>query len=460
MAVPLPDDSQPDPRAMAVALCAFLLWICLAVVTGLALYADGSHAFLQVLERGGFYFATSYGRALSDALYEAPLVLLLSLGVTDLSLLRLAFGLGCFAPWPLALWACRRLSPENFWVAVLACAAGYLNTAWMPVGGHIVAHALFWPALFALRFVRPLTPFAGGVLSACAGLSTASYESLLFLGPPLAGLCLWRRGKGGESRWGVAALSFSAGCFALAGLVSLPGILWPLWPGNLASFQAGFWRQLSAPPATVAFTGLWTAACFVMILKPEVLGRLRGTIGWTGFAFLVFVWGLRPLAFPASFDPSRQYESRYLNLLIPLLALPVVAAWRREWLKSRRRQLSHAVAGLLLLQSLWQICATVQWHGFVGAVRSLLAFQTGPVFFRGSSLPLGSQAMNLNWSWADPSLSLALHSGGQVVSLLAPPRHRGWRPFDPLEPSRLPDLRRYGVEYDLYAVALRRRAKR
>jgi hypothetical protein len=85
------------------------------------------------------------------------------MGVTNFAWLRLAFGLGCFLPWPIALAACYWISPKNFWLAAAGCAIGYLNTAFMPVGEHILTHALFWPSLFVILFARPLKPAATAI---------------------------------------------------------------------------------------------------------------------------------------------------------------------------------------------------------------------------------------------------------------------------------------------------------
>src|SRR3954470_9210346 len=178
----------------------FGLSVFLAIFTARCLYGDGAHEFVRVLEKGTFV-ELIWVRGFAWDIIQLFLVLAIKFGVTDPRVLRLPFGVGCFLPWPLAMFLCYRLAPTHFWIVVLACAAGYLNAAFLAVGEHIIAHAFFWPALFALLFVRPLTPFAAAVLLGCALILCRSYESVLFLGPPLAGIA-WIRGvRGGKAKW-------------------------------------------------------------------------------------------------------------------------------------------------------------------------------------------------------------------------------------------------------------------
>jgi hypothetical protein len=99
--------------------------------------------------------------------------------------LQIAFGLGCFWVWPIAMAICHRLAPKHFWLVVLACGTGCLNTEFVAVGQHIFTHALFWPVCFAIIFVRPLTPFAAAVLLGAAIILLKSYETMIFFGPAL-----------------------------------------------------------------------------------------------------------------------------------------------------------------------------------------------------------------------------------------------------------------------------------
>lgn len=183
--------SQRQPNLMTVAVVIFATWVAVAIFWDRSLYADGAHEFVRVLQAQDFV-VLMWSRHFAFYIYEFPLVLAIKCGITNLPLLRLAFGLGCFLPWPLALMFCRWISPENFWLAAAGCAAGYLNAAYMAVGEHILAHAFFWPSLFVVLFARPLKPLAAAILLISATCLLFSYESQFLLCLPLAALSLWR----------------------------------------------------------------------------------------------------------------------------------------------------------------------------------------------------------------------------------------------------------------------------
>ncbi len=174
-------------KLLRAAVFVFAAWTAFAILSSRCLYADGSHEFVKVLKAQNFD-AFMWSRHFAFYIFQFPLVLAVKLGVRDFSWLRFAFGLGCYLPWPLAMLCCHWLSPKNFWLVVVGCAAGYLNANFMAVGEHILAHALFWPALFVILFARPLKPLAAVILLAMATGLLFSYESQLFLCLALAAL--------------------------------------------------------------------------------------------------------------------------------------------------------------------------------------------------------------------------------------------------------------------------------
>ena len=194
--------SAGRPNWMPVALLVFALWIVAAIGSSRCLYADGAHEFIQTLRAQNFV-AFMWSRHFAFYIFEFPLVMAIKLGVTNMNLLRTAFGLGCFLPWPVVLWCCHRMAPRYFWVAVAGCAAGYLNACYMAVGEHILAHAFFWSSLFAILFARPLQPLAAVILLGSASGLLFSYESQLFLCLPLAALSFGgpERKRGNEQNY-------------------------------------------------------------------------------------------------------------------------------------------------------------------------------------------------------------------------------------------------------------------
>jgi hypothetical protein len=347
---------------------------------------------------------------------------------------------------------------------MLACAAGYLNSAFMSVGEYIIADAFFWPALFAILFVRPLTPLAASILIVSAMVLLFSYESLLFLGPPLALLALWRAIRGGEKMWQRAVLCVAAILLCLAAGIALDGVLYPQSPANLGGFKRGLKWMLIYPNWTMGWSFVWLALMTAVCLGRRGFTQRYYRLELALLAGAIIIWGAWPILKPGNLHPALQHESRPIHLLVPLALLVVsfILAHRPRWLEEQRDYLIGFSSSLLLAQSLWHIAATWQWQGFVGIWRGVLASQTGAVSL--SDIPLDArflqgQALRFDWNWANPDLSIMLAPGGKVRAIILPRTRPAWQPFDPLNPQELPDLQRYGVDYGEYARALEARKK-
>jgi hypothetical protein len=501
--------SIPFPDFTRAACCLFGLMLAMAAVTSRALYADGANWFLQVLEKQTFVPSLPC-RMFSCAVIQWPLVLLIKLGVTNLSALRFAFGVGCFLPWAIGLWICHRLAPRFFWLVLVGCAAGYLNAAFMAIGEHIVTHAFFWPPVFAILFVRPLTRFAAIALIGSATILLFSYESLAFLGPPLAATSLWRAVRGGERGWRRWTFIAATILFLTATGIAIQNVLHPLIPAQLSYFRDGLQQIINSPGWTEMWTAGWVLLMVAMALPAEKISRIpfrhflaafafvmtlvfwrqwgihlpRGiTVPLALFVAVVFVlpefsrfinskigivllggmvvlWGLWPMLSPMSVEPYRQYYERSLNLVVPFSLLPVahILAFRPRWLAGRQPVLISLAAALLFAQSLWHIGATWQWNKYIGTLKSVLASRAGPVEFGSTPLAAtmnGFRVYRFDWSWANPSLSIALSSDGKIASLLLPSHPEDWEPFKPLIPATLPDLSKFNVDYSGYVSSLK-----
>lgn len=459
---------------MRLACLVFGVSVGLEILSSRCLYGDGAHEFIRVLEAQGFV-ALMWSRHFAFYTFEFPLVLAIKLGVTNFTWLRIAFGLGCFLPWPIALACCYRISPKNFWLAVTGCAAGYLNAAFMPVGEHILAHACFWPSLFAILFARPLKPSAVAILLVSATGMLFSYESQLFLCVPLALLALWRatlEKKEGDRRGWTVFLT-AAALFAAGVMVGLCGVLMPELQANYGGFKAGtfgIWKHMGWTLSwTVAWVGLMLAAFF-----SETFWRLISRKSGIYLLFaLLMVWGTWPLLAPNRWDNGVQYDNRVLDMLAPLALLPIalILRFRPQWIEFKRKRLVPLVAALFIAQSLWQISATLHWWQAVTWTREILASHHGVVLLRSTPLAadgmdgreLHQNAIGGRFDWAWPCLSITLSPRRQISSIIcsevfmAPGvRARFWQPFDPLNPKTLPDLRHYGVDYSDYISALRK----
>ena len=467
-------NTSPPRNWMLLAVVFFAAWIIVALAANFCLYADGAHEFLRVLEAQNFV-PLWWSRHFSYYIYQFPLLVAIKLGVTDFGILRFAYGLGCFLPWPLALFMCWRISPANFWIAAAGCAAGYLNGAYMPVGQHCVTHAMFWPALFVLLFSRRLTFWSAVILLAMAEGLQFGYESQTFLSLPLLGLSLWRavqsRKAGQLAAWAIflvaAVLFFTS---ILNGIYSL---LMPEVPANFQAFKSGTLAMLWNPGWTVGWTAL-IGILAVLVCGSEKLWRALG--GLTGFCLgvaAVLLWGSWPVLSPNSLDTGLQYDHRSMNLLVPMALLPLawIAAFRPHWLRGHCARLKSLAAVLLMAQSLWHLSCAGLWYRDTLAMREVLVTKYGIYPLAYTSLEkhgmLGRQfrkdAVGGRFDWSWPCLSIALSPKKQIGCLLCPEiimnpalRVQCWLPFDPFQPATLPKLERYGIDYSVYCAILKK----
>lgn len=456
---------------MGPACGCFAVWTVAAILSDRCLYADGAHEFVKILQTQGF-FSTMWSRHFAFFIYELPLVLAIKLGVTHLGWLRLAFGLGRFLPWPLALLGCRWLSPKHFWLAVIGCAAGYLNTVFGADGAHNLAHALFWPALFAILFANPLPPVGVVLLLGSATVLLFSYESQLFLCLPLAWLAGWRARReilAGHRVWVVFLTAATLFCAGVA--IGLCSVLMPEIPASFKGFKGSTWHLLGHMGWTLSWTIIW-AALGLFVLCSEKFRRVTARQPalyplFTG----ILVWGTWPILAPDQLDNGIQYDNRVLDLLVPLALLPLalILRLRPEWIEPGRKQIVQWSAALLIAQSLWQISATVCWYEDVLRMQGILASRQGIVPMRSTVLgkdgmegrELYPDALGGRFDWAWPCLSIALAPGKQINCLICSEvfldptiRRQCWQPFDPFRPETLPPLGRYGLNYSNYLAAL------
>lgn len=466
------DKSRVISGWMLLACAVFGISVVSEILSSRCLYGDGAHEFIRTLEAQGFMYLM-WSRHFAFYTFELPLVLAIKLGVTNFTWLRIAFGMGCFLPWPISLLCCYWISPRNFWLAVAGCAAGYLNAAFMPVGEHILTHAFFWPSLFVILFARPLKPAAVIILLASATGMLFSYESQTFLCVPLALLALWRAGleKKDNCRWAWTLFLAAAALFAAGVTVGLCGMLMPELQANYGGFKAGTFGIFKHMGWTFTWTVAWTALVLAALFSETFWRMISHKPGIFLLFALLMVWGTWPLLAPYHWDNGVQYDNRVLDMLVPLALLPValLLRFRPQWIEFRRARLEPLVAALFIAQSLWQISATMHWYQDVTWTREILASHHGIVPLRSTVLAadgmdgheLYAHAIGGRFDWAWPCMSLALSPRPQINSIICSEvfmnpgiRAHFWEPFDPLNPKTLPDLKHYGVDYSDYITAL------
>ncbi|HTQ52449.1 MAG TPA: hypothetical protein VMJ12_17210, partial [Candidatus Acidoferrales bacterium] len=386
---------------------------------------------------------------------------------------------GCFLPWPVALACCYWISPKHFWIAAAGCAAGYLNAAFMAVGEHIVAHALFWPSLFVILFAKPLKPAAAIILLAAATGMLFSYESQIFLCVPLLILALWRarQERMERERWTWVIFLVAAALFAAGIVVGLCSIFMPELPANYVGFKAGTLSLFKHMGWTLTWTVAWIALGLAAVFSESIQKIISQRIAVCLLLGVLLFWGMWPMLAPNRWDSGVTVDNRSMDLFVPLALLPValIARFRPGWMEDKRKRLEQWIAALLIAQSLWQISATVHWAQDVLWMREVLATHQGIVPLHSTVLAAdGMEGRELrpdviggrfDWTW--PCLSIALAPSPKIncficseVFLVPAVREHYWQPFDPLNPRTLLDLTHYGIDYSGYLAAMNAPARK
>jgi hypothetical protein len=443
-----------------LACCFFVVSVFLAIISLQCLYADGSALFTHVLEQEDVV-AWARSRYCANLVFQLPLLTALKLGCTNLHLLQLAYGAGCFLPWVVSMALCYYMAPQHFWLVMLGCAFGHLNAAFLSVGECIIAHAFFWPVLFAVLFVRPLTLVAAIIMVNSSLVLLFSYESLLFLGPLLGFLALARIFNVGEKNWSRVAFGLSFVLLISAALIALNSVLHPQDPQNFSGFRTGLRSTLRIPTWTTGWSFIWLFLMGVVCVRGKRFTEPRFKLVISLMVAAIIVWGTWPLVAPTRLHVWRQYDCRPLQLMVPLALLIVAWAMTRKpgWFEWRRPYLVAFSASWLLAQSLWHISTTWQWNEFVGTFRGVLAAQKGPIYLHDTALnrpPVEGHVLTFDWDWAMPSLSIMLAPGGRVRSIMLPESKHSYG-LNALDLSQLPPLQKFGVNYSDYVKAAPKR---
>jgi hypothetical protein len=344
----------------------------------------------------------------------------------------------------------------------------------MAVGEHILAHAFFWSSLFVIVFGRPLKPLAAVILLGSATALLFSYESQFFLCVPLAGLSCWRiveemreqHGQPSIRSWSVLAVA--GGLFFTAAGIGLYAIVKPEIPTNYVGFRTNVETMLFHRGWTMNWSLAWSGMMLAAAFSRKIWELICGRSGIVILFFALFLWGMAPLLAPDTLEPARQYNNRILNLVVPLLLLPVVLIfrYRPRWMEDRNVVLSQMAAIFLMTQSVWQINATWQWQRDVWRLQGILTSCRGIVPLDSTIMAdssMESWTCEFDWTW--PCLSIALAPSQKINCLVCSElyldpeiRKHFWQPFDPLKPETLPNLDHYGLDFSGYAAAMRKDA--
>jgi hypothetical protein len=430
------------------ALALWHSWICRG------LFVDGS-AFLVQIVRREWFFEFYPPRIYAMVAAQLPVMTAVILGVTDLHLLARLLSFGLFGlP---TLFYTLALARARHDTVLLAAVIAVIGIVFMPTSFFIVGEYNTVYALVIFIAMRLATAVAGGqrlsagegiVHLALAAFSIRVYEAMLYLGPLLAAMTLWRLARAEERRVLPTVLFLLAAIFFLCGfMVAFESLRHPWSEGHLQETltQAkDFWQNMQF---LLVFAGMLLVIAWAVVRPGDLMKR--SPYLWAGAFLLVLALSpllafsdtlVRPLA-------KSQYVARSMAGLV--VAGVVIFAWlyvadahwRLKALVVLRRPeparhllLFAVLIPLAMVPSDLFLSAT--WIKYLDSIQKSVREHGGVIAFEDTSLARWPDILLVE-NWVLPSQSLALREdpGDGVV---VPPRDfKDWVPFPPLEPPNL-----------------------
>jgi len=438
-------------RATVALIWALAFWHCW---TSRGLFVDGANFLVHVVRQEDF-FDFYDPRRYAMVAGQIPVMIALTLGNTDLHLLARLLSLGLFGlPTVLYTLALHRAKDDPVLLAIVIAAIGlvFMTTSFFIIGEYNTLYALVMLMGVRLATTERLTIPGGLVMALLALASIRIYETMIYLGPLLCLIILWKVWRAPARPVVATVLYLLAAAFAIRGMtVAIYSVVHPHHAEHLEEVwlkAINFWQNLQfdfALGATVVVVA-WA------LIKPADLVGNRPYAYAAAFLVLLALSPLlaltdglvRPLA-------KSQYVARTVSGLIiatmvvacvayrttPAVRLPIFAVLRRPEAAGRFLTFSFAllVAGLPA-----DLQLTQSWVGYLDAIRTTVQSRGGII--PPEDTPLGRPPYSLfveDWALSTQSV---LMRDKPTDGVLAAPRRYGnqWVPFPPEE---LPNMGRF-----------------
>jgi hypothetical protein len=421
--------------------------------TSRGLFVDGANFLVHIVRQEAF-FDFYMPRVFAMVLGQLPVMTAVTLGSTDMHLLARLLSLGLFGlPTIFYTLALHRAKDDVVLLAIViaAIAIVFMTTSFFIVGEYNTLYAVAILIAVRLATVDRLGLPDAIALALLSLLAIRTYETMLYLGPLLCGLILWKVWQA-RARPVLPALLYAASAvFMVFGMmVALNSVVHPHSPEHLVEtwvMAVDFWQNLQ-------FDLVLAAALIVVgwaLLKPaELQRRLPYLCGCVFLALLALSPLLalsdglvRPLA-------KSQYVARTVSGLIIATMVMVIVIWRsflavhlRTMVALRAPAAARRFLGFALLMLVAGLPAdlflTQSWVSYIDAMHASVQMRSGVIPVE--ETPIGRRPDSLlveNWVLTSQSLLLRSKSSDGV---LAPSLDFSeWVPFPPQE---LPNMGRF-----------------
>ena len=452
---------------LSAAGTAYLLHVLYAVFVSRHLFGDASWFLLKMLsENHVARWYTDYrdfyvGRYGAFAFQEYPTLLFSRLGITSLATLSTIYGVTLFGFKPFSLVLCYHFSKDKRAVVfpLLTLFAGSINSEAYIVSETHLFVALFWPALIILLSADSISGATLAILAPLSAPLILCYESMAVYGVILGAACLYRaRGISRSRRERIACWIF-CGWYLLGAVLAILAIVRHRDPVNRSGFLRSMFLVLRYGDIAA-----WVS-CVVLALVTIVLlgrirsrGELRRLVALSAALSSLIV--LQIVAWPGQTNFGLHVMARSMNVLVPLLVVPLYLLWHSGRLAidpAKFRAVLLITACLGIAQSTWNILASSEWSNMLTQMRTEVRNNRGVIPLEESAMSRrtidGAPIRRLHGDWPVLPLSIILADAGNVSAMIDP-GSEPFRPFDPYVAGSLPALQRYGVRYDTYLKAL------
>jgi len=382
---------------------------------------------------------------------QIPVMTAVTLGVTDLHLLARLLSFGLFGlPTLFYTLALHRVKDEPVLMAIViaAIAIVFMTTSFFIVGEYNTAYAIAMMVAVRLATAERLTLADSLVLALVAALATRTYEVMIYLGPLMSLMILWRVWRAPARPVIPTLLHLAAVGFFLFGMfVAVESVVHP----HSAEHLEESWHQAFYFWQNMQFDFALVAALIIVawaLLRPGDLSEPR-PYRWALILLVILAVSpllaltdtlVRPLA-------KSQYVARMVSGLV--ISAMVIVVWAYKAKPQRKLPALAALAepaaarrllGFACLMPLAVVPSdlflTATWSSYLDALAGTVRTHTGVVAFEDTPLSRRPHALLVeNWVLTSQSLALRSKPGDAVV---APPKDfTEWVPFPPRQPPNI-----------------------
>jgi len=434
------------------ALALWHSWICRG------LFVDGFAFLVQIVAYEEFFFFYP-PRIYAMIAAQVPIMTAVTLGVTDLHFLAQLLSLGFFGL-PTIFYTAALYRARNDAVllagVLAAIAIVFLATSFFIVGEYNTLYAMSIFVCVTLVTSDRLRLDEGLMLAALGAFSIRVYEAMVYIGPFLVAMTLWRvwsaRKEPGGLRLLLPALLYLAAAAGFAGGV---GVAWHSLVRPVSELSAlhldetleqakYFWQNMQ-------FDMLFFPALTIVVwalVRPADLATAK-PYRWAAIGLALLVLSplmaftdtlVRPLA-------KSQYVTRVMGGLTVCAIMVFMWLYRSDFhvrLKAlivlRRREAAQRFLAFAFLMPFAILPADIflskTWVDFLQSTRATIASRSGIIPFEETPLSRRPDFLLVE-NWVLSTQSLALRSSDSDGIIVPPRGFNEWLPFPPEEPPNI-----------------------